>query len=149
MYQHRSIKLDLANQKISKHTDGSISIYVPISFKRAGGRNFIMTPTETAQPYDPPNENEPLVNALVKAFTWKDQLDRGVVSSIRDLAKKQKISESYVHRIYRLTFLAPDIIEAILDGRQPRTLTLTDFLKPFPIEWEAQRISFGFKAAEV
>lgn len=149
MYQHRSIALDLENQKTSRHSDGTISIYIPITFKRAGGRNFIMTPTEAVQKYDPPNECEPLINALIRAFAWKEQIDQGVFTSIRDVAKKEKISESFVSRVFRLTFLAPDIIEAILDGRQPKTLTLTECMKPFPIEWEAQRIKFGFKIAEI
>jgi len=149
MYQMRSIALDTEGQKITYQPDGTISVYVPITFKRAGGRNFIMTPTESVQQYEPPHEKEPLINALIRAFAWKEAIDNGVYQSIREISKKEKISESFVSRIYRLTFLAPDIIEAILDGKQPKTLTLTECTKPFPIEWEAQRIKFGFKIAEI
>jgi hypothetical protein len=46
-------------------------------------------------------------------------------------------------RIYRLTLLAPDIVEAILDGRQPRTLQLADLMDDMPVEWHLQRESFG------
>lgn len=63
------------------------------------------------------------------------------------LAEKEKISSSYLARILRLTLLAPDIVETILDGRQPKGLWLADFMEPFPAEWDEQRRRFGFVAA--
>jgi len=51
----------------------------------------------------------------------------------------KKINSSYVSRLLRLTLLAPDMVEAILDGRQPKGVTLPGLMEPFPVEWEAQR----------
>ena len=149
MYQNRAIRLDLDRQQTLMNPDGTITVYVPITFKRAGGRNFIMTPTESVQPFELPKEHEPLINALIKTFTWKEMIDKGEASSMKAIALKEKVSESFICRMFRLTLLAPDIIETILDGRQPKTLTLSECMKPFPIEWEAQRIKFGFKVAEI
>jgi|1186.fasta_scaffold486111_2 hypothetical protein len=59
-------------------------------------------------------------------------LETGEYSSAAELAKAEKVNDSYVSRILRLTLLAPDIIEAIVDGRQPSTMQVDDFLKPLP-----------------
>lgn len=149
MYHNRAIRLDESRQQTLMNPDGTITVYVPVTFKREGGRNFIMTPTEPVSQFEPPKEHEPLINGVLKAFTWKEMLEEGTVNCLREIAVKEKISESFICRMFRLTLLAPDIIEAILDGRQPKTLTLGECLKPFPVEWEAQRIKFGFKVAEV
>ena len=54
------------------------------------------------------------------------------------------MNESYVCRVLRLTLLAPDIVEAILDGRQPKTLDLKNLLEPLPLRWDIQRKQLGF-----
>lgn len=149
MYQHRSLKLDLERQQTILNGDGSISVFVPVLYKKVGGRNFIVSPTEPVQKYEEVNEQEPLLNAITRAFRWHKRIEQGKYSSMREIAEKESLSESYVCRIYRLTLLAPDIVDAILSGKQPKTLNLTECLKPFPLEWEAQRIKFGFKMASI
>ena len=62
---------------------------------------------------------------------------RARFGTLADLADAERISRSYVCRVLRLTLLAPDIVERILDGRP--TAGLAQFLKPFPVEWERQR----------
>ena len=59
-------------------------------------------------------------------------LDTGVHATLEDLARAKGVAPSYVSRILRLTLLAPDIVEAILDGRQPAGLQLHDLLEGFP-----------------
>jgi hypothetical protein len=65
-------------------------------------------------------------------------LESGEYSSSAELAKAEKVNDSYLSRILRLTLVAPDITEAILTGRQPSTLQLDDLLKPLPAVWELQ-----------
>jgi hypothetical protein len=79
-----------------------------------------------------------MVKALARAFRWKRMLDDGRYASISDIATAEKIDRGYVGSVLRLTLLAPDIIESILNGRQPSGLALADLLKPFPFEWNAQ-----------
>ena len=62
--------------------------------------------------------------ALARSFRWRRMLETGAVVTIREIAAKEKINESYVSRVLRLTLLAPEIVEAILDGRQPAEVTL-------------------------
>ena len=70
-------------------------------------------------------------------------LDTGVHATLEDLARAKGVNATYVSRILRLTLFAPDIVEAILDGRQPAELQLDDLLKRFPLEWEGQRNRLG------
>jgi hypothetical protein len=65
-------------------------------------------------------------------------LEEGRFATLTELAEAEKINRSYLCRILRLTLLAPDIVEAILDGRQPQGMTLPGLMKPFPIEWQRQ-----------
>jgi hypothetical protein len=81
-----------------------------------------------------------LVKALARAHRWKRLLEEGRYTSITELAKAEKIDRGYVGRIVQLTLLAPDIVEAILDGRQPTELGLPRLMKPFPGDWKEQRL---------
>jgi hypothetical protein len=80
-----------------------------------------------------------LVKALARAFRWQGLLDRGAYTTIKEIARKEKIDSSYVGDVLRLTLLAPDIVEMILDGRQPPGLQFAQFRKAFPLDWLAQR----------
>ena len=79
-----------------------------------------------------------MVKALARAFRWKRMLDTGHYASISEIAAKEKIDRGYVGTVLRLTLLAPDIVEAILNGRAIN-LSLPRLLEPFPLEWNAQR----------
>ena len=65
--------------------------------------------------------------------------ETGRYATINELAAAEKINSSYVSRLLRLTLLAPDIVEAILDGRQPDGMTLPGLMDPFPVEWGQQQ----------
>ncbi len=116
----------------------TLTIRIPMTFRRQGGRKQIIIPDGlTEKPI--PRPDEALLKALVRAHRWKRMLESGKVQSIREIAEAEKLNGSYVSRIFRLTLLAPEIVEAILDGRQPRTLQLADLMDEMPIEWEKQR----------
>ena len=67
-------------------------------------------------------------------------LESGVVSTVGEIAAREKINKSYVSRVLRLTLLAPEIVEAILDGRQAPEMTLPGLMGPFPVEWDRQQL---------
>ncbi len=79
-----------------------------------------------------------LIKAVARAFRWRRMLETGRYSTIDEIAAAEKINDSYVSRVLRLTLLAPDIVEAILDGRQPEGMTLPGLLKGVAVEWERQ-----------
>jgi hypothetical protein len=81
-----------------------------------------------------------LVRAIALARSWADQLETGAVRSVVDLAAAQKRCIHYTNQLLPLAYLAPDLVEMILAGRQPRTLTLSAILaKPLPLDWDAQQ----------
>ena len=85
-----------------------------------------------------PRVDDAMVKALARAFRWRKMLDTGVYSTIEDLARAKGVNATYVSRVLRLTLLAPEIVEAIIDGRQAEGLRLDELLEGFPLEWEAQ-----------
>jgi site-specific DNA recombinase len=85
-----------------------------------------------------------LKKAVVRAHGWYGQIIRGERSGSRSIARTTGLDERYVNRILRCAFLAPDIVERILDGRQPPNMTLEEFRTPLPTEWTAQCRLLGF-----
>jgi len=114
----------------------TITIHVPFRLVKRGGRK------EMVLPADSPTQRRPddaLVKALARAFRWKRMLESGEFSTIAELAACEKIAAPYLTRTIRLAQLAPDLVEEILDGRQPRGLTLESLRTQFPVEWSGQR----------
>ncbi|MGE3904657.1 MAG: hypothetical protein AB7F36_01805 [Reyranellaceae bacterium] len=84
-----------------------------------------------------------MVKAIARAHRWKRLMESGRFASVTELAEAEKINQSYLCRVLRLTLLAPDIVEAILDGRQPAEMTLAALMAPFPVGWPEQ-VEAGF-----
>ena len=87
-----------------------------------------------------------MVKAIARAFRWREMLENGTYATIAEIAAAEKINESYVGRVLRLTLLAPDIVEAILGGRQPAEMTLAVLMRRFPVLWSAQRSELAHPA---
>lgn len=117
-----------------------ITIQVPFRVVKRGGRKEMRLPDGAAQPSRTDNT---LVKALGRAFRWKRMLDSGDFTTIGELAEREGIAPSYMTRVLRLTMLAPDIVEAILDGRAGPEVTLARVMEPFPSSWTEQKSAFG------
>jgi hypothetical protein len=116
----------------------TLTIRAPMRLQRRGGRKLIMTPEEDA-PAPKPRPDETLIKALVRAHCWRRRIESGHAKSITGLAEQEGVTDAYVCRFLPLTSLAPDIVEAILDGRQPKGLRLAEMLGNGPLAWEEQR----------
>lgn len=118
-----------------------LTVRVPLAVrKQRGGRKLMIAPVSTTNRGSSAADTT-LVKALARAFRWRRMMEAGRYSTIDELAAAETINSSYVSRLLRLTLLAPDIVEAILDGRQPDGVTLPGLMEPFPVEWERQRRS--------
>ncbi|MFC3205613.1 hypothetical protein [Aquamicrobium soli] len=117
----------------------AITVHVPLTFTRRGGRKQVVLPGG-ASSWTPPRArvDNTMVKAIARGFRWRKLLETGVHATVEDIATAEKINPSYVSRVLRLTLLAPAIVEAILDGRQGPEITLAALMKPFPVEWERQ-----------
>jgi hypothetical protein len=113
-----------------------VTIHIPFRVKKRGGRKEICLPAETPQQHRAPDNV--LVKALARAFRWKRMLDSGEFNTITELATHEKMAPSYMTRVLRLTLLAPELIEIILDEQHKAEVTLAQLVEPFPIEWSKQ-----------
>jgi site-specific DNA recombinase len=114
---------------------------VPLE-RRPRDRKEIIVPGDAGAP--PTRLDRSLVLAVARGRTWASALRRGEYADTAEIAATCDLSEAYVRRILRLAFLAPDIVEAIAEGRHPRGLTLQRLLDPVPLAWAEQRRRFGF-----
>ena len=123
---------------------GTLTIRIPIRLRRRGGRKLIMTPEGVAAPARKPSRDKALVKALVRAHRWRRRIESGQAKSITDLAEQENVTAGYFCRPPPPPCLAPDIVEAILDGQQPRWLRLAEILGNAPLGWGEQRVSWHF-----
>lgn len=114
---------------------GTVTLHVPFRVVKRGGRKEMQLPEGVKQPR---RTDSTLVKALARAFRWKRMLESDEFATIGELAECEGIAPSYMTRVLRLSLLAPDIVEAILDGRQGLDVTLARLLEPFPNEWAMQ-----------
>jgi hypothetical protein len=122
-----------------------VGTHIPMKFKRRGGRKEIILAegmTDAKSSGALAQDAQALVRA--RAHWWQELLDTGQAASIMELADRLRTDRSNVGRILRLTLLAPGIVEAILDGREPSGLSLVKLTKPFPLLWGEQGTHFGF-----
>jgi len=130
-------------ENVSMSEENTISIFVPIKIKNRGGRGSvsIITPQNKALTIEEkPSHDFRLINALAKAHRLQQKMDQNPNQSISYLAAKEGLTHGYMGRLLRLNLLAPDIVEAILDGRQPKSLKVIDFLrKEIPLLWEGTK----------
>jgi hypothetical protein len=113
-----------------RQTPDTITVHVPFRIVKRGGRKEMVLPVDM---HVRRNFDGTLVKALARAFRWKRMLETGEFTTITELADSESIAPSYLTRVLRLTRLAPDIVEASLDGKQGPELTRA--LLPFPGEW--------------
>jgi hypothetical protein len=132
---------------ISVADNGNLQIHIPMLIKRMRGRKMIFAPN--ALDGETPGAEVPVqaavIQALARAFSWAEILETGQVKSISELASNLEVDSSYVTRILKLTTLAPDIVEAIINGEEPDGLSLAKLIQSFPEEWSEQSTLFGFE----
>lgn len=116
----------------------TLTVRVPLTFRKRGGRKQVVLPHGASWGAPRARIDSTMVKAIARAFRWRRLLERGQFTSVTELAEAEKMNDSYLARVLRLTLLAPNIVEAILDGQQSRELTLAKLMKPFPVEWEKQ-----------
>ena len=128
-----SAKLTRANR--------TLVVRVPLPPRRRGGRKFVVGPEGITWTGRRVVVDSAIVKALGRAYRWKAMLESGEPASLTELACAEKINLSYLCRILRLTILAPDIVEALLDGKDTCRLQLSQLLPRMPVIWAEQRDS--------
>ena len=127
--------------------NGNLRIHIPMRLKRLAGRKQVIAPEglDGVIPDATDPAQSSVVQALARAHAWTTLLDTDQYPSISALARDLKLDCSYVRRILLLTTLAPDIVEAFINGEEPEGVTLATLKRIFPEDWEEQRRALGFQ----
>ena len=132
-----------SHSRISNKGD-IVTIHIPVVFRQRAGRRQIIGPSGSV-PWSPaPRVDTALLKAVVRAYRWREMIECGKYACAAELAKAEKVNASYLSRILRLTLLSPDVVEAIVTGRQPGTLQVDDLLKRLPFLWQQQKSVLGW-----
>ena len=123
-----------------------ISLTVEARRKRCGGEVHLVVPPSSSVPRAHPKL--PLIKALARAQNWYEKVIQGRTLDMRSLAREAGLTERYVGKVFRCAFLAPDIVEAILAGRQPQDLNFDKLCQDIPLSWVEQRKRLGFSPAK-
>ena len=120
-------------------TEQTVTVTVPFTIRKRGGRKLVITPDgTTTTPVTRVRVDSALLKALARGFRWRKLLETGDYATIEEIANVENINSSYVSRVLRMTLLAPEIVEAILAGKQPEGLTMARAMQPFPWDWRCQ-----------
>ena len=115
--------------------DGTFETFVPLTLRRRCVRRLVQHQAEDRDTHD-----STLIEGMARAFHWQRLLDSGAMPTGSAIARAEGLHHSVVNELLRLTLLAPDIVEMLLAGRQPRRMSLIWFQRhPLPVDWEAQR----------
>ena len=122
----------------------TVTVEIPFTIRKRGGRKQVIAPDGASAWVSPRARiDSTMIKAIARGFRWRKFLETGVYGTIEEIAAAEKINSSYVSRLLRMTLLAPSIVEAILDGRQPAEMTLAGLMAPFAVAWEEQ-VEAGF-----
>ena len=124
----------------AKPVPETVTVHIPFRLVKRGWRKEMQLPDGASSQRKMDNT---LVKALARAFRWKRMLESGEFATIAELAEREGIAPSYMTRVMRLTLLAPDVVEVILDGRQGAEVTLAAMLEPFSLSWIEQSKTFS------
>ena len=118
-----------------------MTVRVPLTIRRRPGCKTVVTPVRQNGDAVVPTRADPaLLKALARAFRYQKLLDEGRYASISEMAAAERIERGYLGTLLRLTLLAPDIVQGVLEGRQPAGLTLPRLLEPIQMPWVEQRV---------
>ncbi len=112
--------------------DDFLETFVPLTFRRRGSRRVASDDRDV--------HDVTLLDGIARGFYWQHLVDSGVMKSGSDIARTEGLHPSVTSELMRLTLLAPDILDMLMSGRQPRLMSLIWFQRnSLPVDWEAQR----------
>ena len=136
----------LAGLALDTKPQQHITLETAVNLRRSGIESKLVYPAGGEPPVHD-RSVKALQEALLRSLKWNEDLVSGNVRSIDALIERDRLNPRQVHRLRKLAFLAPDIMERIIAGEVPETLTLERLKKDFPVKWAEQRSHFGLSQA--
>jgi len=129
-------------EPIGLAAEGTLTVHVPMTFARCGGRKRMLAPDGkpvVPAPRKSVPADTPVVRALARAFRWRKLIEAGEYATVREIAEAEGVNASHVSRVLRLTLLAPGIVEKLIEGRVAEgDLRVEVLLGPLPVNWREQ-----------
>jgi len=133
---------NISNRQKPADRKDLLCLSIELKLKRSGGVHLVVPPNASA--VSVPHPKAALIKAVARAHGWYEKVLQGKAPDMRSLARQAGLTERYIGKVFACAFLAPDIIESILDGRQPPDLTFEKLCHDIPLSWAEQRSKFGF-----
>ena len=127
---------------MEKLVNGNIEVTIPVRLKFDGHKTVLIQPENPPEVLDP-DKMSVLQKALVQGFQYRDALESGEVATVSELSRRENQERAFLFRALSMVNLAPDIVEAILDGSEPEQLTIKNLRHGIPEDWNEQRRQFG------
>ena len=143
----RSVRINVSPQARDYITGQQRVTTVPLTIRRKSNRKVLTPPPGSPSVLGAGGEDLPMIRTLGKAFYWRKLLEQGKYATTSEMARAMKLEQGWMAEVLRMTMLAPDIIESILEGRQPLHLnlqTLRGRHAQMPRDWQEQRVLFGY-----
>jgi len=137
----------LSDKRTPVDVSDLISLVIEAKQKRFGGEVHLVVPPNSSVSVGHPKTS--LMKAIARAHSWYEKVVLGEALDMRSLARQAGLTERYVGKVFGCAFLAPDIIESILAGRQPHDLNFEKLCQNIPLNWVEQREHFGFPSSLV
>jgi hypothetical protein len=117
----------------------TLKVFVPLHMHQRGGRKVVIGPIGSGGEVAmrPLIENA-MIKALARAYLWRRRIEGGEFASISELATAEGVNQSYACRLLRLTLLAPELVDAVIEGRHPSGMTLKGLMGGFSQNWSMQ-----------
>ena len=147
MSANRIVEVQTLGEAKKLREGNRLVTFIPMRVKRRGFKRIVISPGADGTPAkNETRKDSPLIKAVGRAFHWQRMLDTGKLADSTELARREKLDKTFVNETLRLALLAPEIVEAIVAGHQPPTLTLQDLRRRVPDDWAEQLRSFGFES---
>jgi hypothetical protein len=119
----------------------TIRVVIPLKLRKKNGRPTILPPADY-KPSEDRTQDPHILRAIGRAWAWRRRLEAGEIASIDDLAEAEKVSDRFVSRTLRLTYLSPKVLRRLLIERQPPTVDLPHLIDATrePWEWQMEHI---------
>ena len=143
----RKVEITMTGEARQFEACGRSVTFVPLAIKRRSYSKVLVPPPGSKSATVKSSFDLPLIRTMGKAYYWQRLLDTGAAANATELARQLRLEPGWVAEVLRLTRLAPDIVQAILEGRQPRHLNLHAVRgrqAEVPLGWQEQRVLFGF-----
>ncbi len=115
----------------------TIRVVIPLTIRTRNGRPKILPPEDVGS-QDGRAQDRHVLRAVARAWKWRRQLETGEVSTIRDIAAAEKVSDRFVGRMIRLAYLAPSVLETLVLTRKPPAISIIDLMAAAELPWSEQ-----------